>query len=248
MSDVLGIDVGGSGIKGAPVNTETGELIQPRFRIPTPSPATPDAVAKTIQQLAQHFEWKGKIGVGFPAIIRAGKVYSAANIHKTWIGINLETLVSKETGCKTVGINDADAAGLAEMKFGAGKTWQQGVVLMLTLGTGVGSAIFTDGKLLPNTEFGHLKIRGKDAEVRVSDATRQRKDLYWADWADRLNEYLFTMESLFSPDLIIIGGGVSKDHEKFFPYLNTQAKIVPAEMLNMAGIVGAALAADLRVN
>jgi polyphosphate glucokinase len=246
MSEILGIDVGGSGIKGAPVNTETGELIQPRFRIPTPIPAKPKAVAKTIHQVAKQFEWSGKMGVGFPAIVREGKVFSAANVHKTWIGTDLEALVREETGCITVGVNDADAAGLAEMKFGAGKDRQKGVVMVLTLGTGVGSAIFTDGKLVPNTELGHLKIRGKDAEVRVSDATRQRKDLSWADWSVRLNEYLFILESLFSPDLFIIGGGVSKDHEKFFPYLNTQAEIVPAEMLNLAGIVGAALAAELR--
>jgi len=239
---VLGIDIGGSGIKGAPVDLETGELVSPRYRIPTPNPAKPELVAEVVKQIAQHYGWTGKIGCGFPAVVRKGKVYTAANVHKSWIGANAEDLFSTATACSTRVINDADAAGLAEMAFGAGKGWNKGVVLLLTLGTGIGSAIFIDGRLLPNTEFGHLQIRGKDAEKRASDAARQAKELSWVNWASRLNEYLQIMEALLSPDLIILGGGVSKEFERFAGYLNLRADVVPAQLLNQAGIVGAALA------
>jgi polyphosphate glucokinase len=190
----------------------------------------------------RKFDWKGPVGCGFPAVVRDGMVYTAANIDQGWIGTNAAALFTQETRCRTIVLNDADVAGMAEMKFGAGRDCQRGVVIMLTLGTGIGSAIFTDGHLLPNTEFGHMKIREKDAEKRASDATRQSKDLSWEKWSERLNEYLAEIEKLFWPDLIIIGGGVSKEYKKFFPYLHTQAKIVPAKLLNNAGIVGAALA------
>jgi polyphosphate glucokinase len=240
--EILGIDVGGSGIKGAPVDTEMGTLLAPRYRIPTPKPAKPEAIATTVNQIAEHFEWQGPIGCGFPAVVQHGVVYTAANIHKSWIGQNIEELFQKETGCPIRVLNDADAAGLAEMAFGAGKD-QDGVVLIITLGTGIGTALFTEGVLLPNTELGHIEIRGKEAERRASDATRKRKDLSWKRWSHRVDEYLRTMEDLFWPDLIIVGGGVSKKSHKFFPRLTARTEIVAAKLRNEAGIIGAAMAA-----
>jgi polyphosphate glucokinase len=241
---ILGIDIGGSGIKGAPVDTRTGEMLAARFRLPTPEPSLPVDVGLIIREIAQHFEWNGPIGAGFPAVVRNGVVLTAANIDETWIGTDAAKLINSETGCPATVINDADAAGLAEMRFGAGKDYQEGTVLVITLGTGIGTAIFTDGHLVRNTEFGHLELRGKDAEKRASDAVRQRKDLSWPDYADRVNEYLNAMEKLFWPDLIIIGGGISKEYQKFFPYLTTEARLIAAQMLNNAGIVGAAMAAE----
>jgi polyphosphate glucokinase len=240
--EILGIDIGGSGIKGAPVNVVTGELITKRHRIPTPDQSTPENVATVVAELARHFEWRGPIGCTFPAVVRHGIVYTAANVHRSWIGTDAETLFRETTGCPVRVLNDADAAGVAEMILGAGKD-RQGVVIMLTFGTGIGSAIFVDGHLLPNTEFGHLLIRGKDAEHRASAKVRDDEDLSWSEWAERVNEYLERMEFFFSPDLFIIGGGVSKKQHKFLPHLKTRAEIVPAQLLNEAGIVGAALAA-----
>jgi len=240
---VLGIDIGGTGIKGAPVDTEKGEMLAERQRIPTPHPSKPDAVADVVAEIATHFKWKGPIGCTFPAIVKGGTVYSAANVDKGWIGTNGQALFEEKTNCPVVVVNDGDAAGIAEMRFGAGKG-QNGVVIMLTFGTGIGSAIFIDGKLLPNTELGHLEIRGKDAEHRAADIIRQQKDLSWQKWAERVDEYLQRVEFLFSPDLFIFGGGVSKKHERFLPLLNTRAPIVPAQLFNDAGIVGAALAAE----
>lgn len=239
---VLGIDIGGSGIKGAPVDVEKGVLTAERYRIPTPKPSKPKAVARVVAKIARHFEWDGPIGCTFPAIIKNGVAYSAANVHKSWIGTNGEALIAEMTGCPVLLLNDADAAGIAEMTLGAGKD-ERGVVIVLTFGTGIGSAIFVNGQLIPNTEFGHMEIRGKDAEDRASDRIRKEKNLSWEKWAKRVNEFLGRMEALFSPDLFIIGGGVSKKHELFFPYLKTQARIVPAKMLNEAGIIGAAMAA-----
>jgi polyphosphate glucokinase len=240
--EVLGIDIGGSGIKGAPVETKTGALLAPRYRIPTPKPAKPKPVAEVIAEIAHHFEWQGSIGAGFPAVVHKGVTMSAANVHKKWIKKDAATLITEVTGCETCVINDADAAGLAEMAFGAGRD-RKGTVLIATLGTGIGTAIFTDGYLLPNTEFGHLKINGMDAEVWTSDAARKRENLSWKKWARRLDVFLGTMEMLISPDLIILGGGVSKKHKKYIHRLNIQAEIVPAQLLNEAGIVGAALGA-----
>jgi len=240
---ILGIDIGGSGIKGAPVDIKKGTLAAERFRIPTPQPSLPNDVADVVATIVQHFEWKGPIGCTFPAIIKHGVAYSAANVDKSWIGTNGQELVRQKTGCPTVLVNDADAAGIAEMQFGAGKN-EMGVVIMLTLGTGIGSALFINGTLVPNTELGHLEIRGKDAETRASDRTREEKDLSWEKWAERLDEVFQRIEFLFSPDLFIIGGGVSKKHDKFLPLLHTRARIVPAQLLNDAGIVGAALAAQ----
>lgn len=240
--EILGIDIGGSGIKGAPVNTETGELIAPRYRIPTPIPAKPRAVAKVVTEIVRHFEWQGPVGCGFPAVVRDGVTLTAANVHPRWIEKKATTMFEQTCNCPVVVVNDADAAGLAEMAFGAGKG-QKGVALMITIGTGLGSALFVDGKLVPNTEFGHLQIRGKDAELRASDAARQEKMLTWRAWAKRFDEFLVALEKLFWPELIILGGGVSKKADKFIPLLTVQTKVVPAMLLNDAGIIGAALAA-----
>jgi polyphosphate glucokinase len=244
--EILGVDVGGSGIKGAPVNIETGDMTAERFRLATPEGGKPQAVADTIAEVARHFDWKGPIGVGFPAAVSNGIVMTAANVDSSWIGTDSEALLKSTTGCAAYVANDADVAGFAEMAFGAGKG-QQGVVLVITLGTGVGTAIFTNGVLVPNTELGHIEIRGKDAELRVSDAARQRKEWSYKEWAVRVNEYLGRMENLFWPNLIIVGGGVSKQAEKYFPYLKTRARLEQAQLLNQAGIVGAALYAQSRI-
>ena len=240
---ILGIDVGGSGIKGAPVDTMTGELIAERIRIKTPDKAEPQPVAEVVAQIARSFEWKGQIGIGFPAPIKGGVAMMAANISEKWVGTNADELFSKITGCDCTMINDADAAGLAEMSFGAGRG-QVGTVILITLGTGIGSAIFYRGRLLPNTEFGHIEMEGYEAESRASDAARQRDDLSWKKYAKQLNRYLKMMEKLFWPDLFIVGGGISKEHEKFLPLLTIDIPVVPAHLLNEAGIIGAALAAQ----
>ena len=239
---VLGIDVGGSGIKGAPVDTETGQLVKERIRIKTPKGAEPEPIAKVVAEIAKSFDWNGPVGIGFPAPIKGGVTMMAANVSQKWVGVNADELFTKITGCDCAMINDADAAGLAEMKFGAGRG-QPGTVILLTLGTGIGSAIFHQGKLLPNTEFGHMEMKGRDAEWRASDAARQREDLSWKKYARRLNKYLAAMEKLFWPDLFIIGGGISKESEKYIPLLTIETPIVTAQLLNEAGIVGAALAA-----
>lgn len=240
--DILGIDIGGTGIKGAPVDIKTGRLVAERHRIPTPQPALPDAVADVVAQVAAHFDWKGPIGCTFPGVVHGGVVQTAANVAKAWIGIDGQKLFSSRTGCPVTLLNDADAAGLAEVEFGAGRD-KPGVVIMLTLGTGIGSAVFVDGKLLPNTEFGHLPIRGKAAEKRASEKVREIKELSWKKWGGNVDEVMRTIEFFLSPDLFILGGGVSKKHEKFLKYLHTKAPVVPAQMLNEAGIVGGALAA-----
>lgn len=240
--EVLGIDVGGSGIKGAPVDIKTGRLLAERYRIKTPKSAEPRPVAEVVDKIARSFNWKGPIGIGFPAPIKSGVAMMAANISPEWVGVNADELFTKVTGCDCTLVNDADAAGLAEMSFGAGRG-QAGTVILLTLGTGIGSAIFHGGHLLPNTEFGHLDMKGRDAEHRASDAARQREDLSWKKYARRLNRYLLEMEKLFWPDLFIVGGGISKQSEKFLPLLAIETPIIPAELLNDAGIVGAALAA-----
>lgn len=242
--EILGIDIGGSGIKGAPVDIKKGEMTAERFRIDTPQPSKPKAVAEVVGQIAEHFDWRGPIGCTFPAIVQHGVVWSAANVDREWIGTNGEELFRKSTGCPLILLNDADAAGIAEFEFGAGRG-QDGVVLIITFGTGIGSALFNRGVLVPNTELGHLEIRGKDAEERTSDRIRQEKDLSWEKWAERVNEYINYLEALFSPDLFVIGGGVSKKHDKFIPLLHTRAPVVPAQFFNDAGIIGAALAAQV---
>jgi len=241
--NILGIDVGGTGIKGAPVDTKAGKLLADRLRIKTPDKAEPHPVGEVVVQIAQSFNWKGRIGIGFPAPIKGGVALMAANISAKWVGLNADDLFTKMTGCDCTMINDADAAGLAEMAFGAGRG-QMGTVIMITLGTGIGCAIFNGGRLLPNTELGHLEVNGKEAESRASDAARQRHDLPWKKYARRLDRYLHAMDRLFWPDLFIIGGGASVDHDKFLPLLTVQVPVVPAQLLNEAGIIGAALAAQ----
>ncbi|MEL7341345.1 MAG: ROK family protein, partial [Bacteroidota bacterium] len=221
---------------------EKGKLTTERHRIPTPQPATPKAVARTVRKLTEHFEWSGPIGSGFPAAIQNGISKTASNIDKSWIGVNVEELFTNATNCPVKVVNDADAAGLAEAAFGGGKG-QDGLVVLLTLGTGIGSALIINGTLVPNTEFGHLKFKGGIAEHYAADSVRKRKDLSWKEWGKRLNEYLNHVNRICYPDLIILGGGASKKFEKFEEELDVPVRIRPAELLNQAGIVGAALSA-----
>jgi polyphosphate glucokinase len=240
--NILGIDIGGSGIKGAPVDLIRGVLAAERVRIPTPQPATPDAVAETIREIAQHFVWTGQIGCGLPAVVQNGVARTAANIAPDWIGTDARQLISQKTGCAVTVINDADAAGIAEMRFGAGCE-RKGTILLVTVGTGLGTALFRDGNLVPNTELGHILLKnGKVAEKYASAAVREELGLSYKKWAKRFNIYLHELQDLFWPDLFIIGGGISKNHEKFFPYLTVETEVLPATLRNEAGIVGAAAA------
>lgn len=240
--EILGIDIGGTGIKGAPVETDTGELLAPRQRLITPEGARPRPVAETVAEVSRFFDWHGPIGCGFPAVVRKGLVRSAANINKKWINVDAAALFSETTGCPTFVLNDADAAGLAEMTFGAGQG-RQGLVLAVTIGTGLGTALFIDGHLVPNMELGHIEIDCLDAERRASDMARKLEKLSWKKWAERLDVYLHRLEQLIWPDLFILGGGVIKNHEKFIPLLTVEADVLPAGLLNEAGTIGAALAA-----
>jgi polyphosphate glucokinase len=241
--EILGIDIGGSGIKGAPVDVTTGTFIRERFKLSTPQPSLPDAVAAAVRTVAAEFSWSGRAGITFPGVVTNGVIRTAANLDPAWIGVDARALFAEATGLDCHVLNDADAAGRAEMRFGAGVD-EKGTVVMLTFGTGIGSALFTDGVLVPNTEFGHIEIRGKDAEKRASDRARELHDLDWAHWAGRVDEYLKHLEALLWPDLIIVGGGVSRKADKFLPLLDgLHARIVTAAMHNDAGIVGAALAA-----
>jgi polyphosphate glucokinase len=241
---VLGIDIGGSGIKGAPVDVEIGDYQEKRYRIATPSPGSPEQVVEVIRRIADHFRWQDKIGIGFPGVVRRNVVETAANISAEWIGLNIADQVYEVTGCQTVALNDADAAGLAEMRFGTGKELNDGTVLFLTIGTGIGSAFFVNGVLWPNTELGHLQVRGKDAEHRAGDGVRKAKDLSWKKWGKRLREVLQIYDFLFNPDAIILGGGVSKKFKKYGKHLkHINAEVIPAELRNKAGIIGAAMAA-----
>jgi polyphosphate glucokinase len=244
--DALGIDVGGSGIKGAPVNPVTGQLSAERVRVDTPAPATPKNVAKVIADIARGFAWNGPIGVTYPGIVRHGVTLTAANVDKGWVGTNAQALLQEATGCPVVVLNDADAAGVAEMTHGAGRVYGHHVVFMLTFGTGVGSAVFVNRHLLPNTELGHLPMvkQGKEAEQYMAARIRKEEDLSWEQWAKRVNEYLAMLEFFFSPDVFIVGGGASKRWDKFGGLLKATAEIVPAQLLNDAGIVGAAMAAE----
>ena len=242
MNTALGIDIGGTGIKGAIVNVDTGALLTDRHRIKTPQPATPEAVAETVLELVQHFQWQGPIGCGFPAAVQQGVIRTAANIDNSWIGTNGEVLFSEKTGCPVKLLNDADAAGMAEMRFGAGKE-SSGVVMMITLGTGIGSALFSDGVLLPNTELGHLMLNGQSVETYASNAVRKKEELSWEDWGARLNEVLHLYYALFWPEIFILGGGVSKKSGKFLPHLTVPIPIIPAAQKNEAGIIGAAVSA-----
>ena len=241
--EVLGIDIGGSGIKGAVVDIRTGEFVTERKRIETPQPATPDIIAETLKKIVTHFNYQGKIGCGFPAVIQNGVIKTASNIDKSCIGINAYKLFSDVSGCSVKVYNDADAAGYAELKFGSVKDFQ-GLALFLTIGTGIGSAMFIKGQLIPNTEFGHIFMSNQlKAEHYTSDATRKKEDLSWKSWGKRFNEYLSYLEKLLSPELIILGGGASKKFEKYNDYLTIKTPIEPAQLLNHAGIIGASLLA-----
>jgi polyphosphate glucokinase len=244
VAHVLGIDIGGTGIKAAPVDTATGELLAERQKIPTPHPSTPDAVVEVMTQLVRAFDWTGPAGVTFPGVVVGGVIQTAANVDHSWIGVDAVKAFEAATKLAVTVLNDADAAGVAEMRFGAGQG-VGGTVLLLTFGTGIGSALFTDGVLVPNTEFGHIEIRGKDAERRASELAREEHDLSWGAWAGRVDEYLSHVEALLAPGLIIIGGGVSRKAQKFVPLLTgLRAKVVPASLENDAGIVGAAMASE----
>jgi polyphosphate glucokinase len=237
----LGIDIGGSAIKGAPVDTTTGKLLAERHRIPTPDALSPAEMARAVAEMAAHFKWRGAIGVGFPGVIEAGsRIMTAANVNSRFVGVDGAKLFGKATGCRVAMINDAAAAGIAEMKLGAGRDFN-GKTLLLTLGTGVGSALAYQGVVVP-LELGHFPWkRGRDAEKYVAASVREEKDLTWEHWGKRLREYVEVLEMLIWPELIIVGGGVSSKHKKFFKFIKARAKLVPAEFLNQAGIVGAAM-------
>ena len=245
MAIAFGIDIGGSGVKGAPVDLETGELTQERFRIETPYPATPQAVSKTAADVLAHFDLPEDVPVGvcFPAPLPGGIVPFIANLGQEWVGCDAAEVFSNAFGRPVTVLNDADSAGVAEQAYGVFKD-QPGVTIFTTLGTGIGTALFIDGVLVPNTELGHIEINGHDAETRAAASVRKRDDLGWKKWAKRLTRYYQELEKLFSPDLFVVGGGVSRKHEKFLPLLDIKTPIVPAELRNTAGIVGAAVSAS----
>ncbi|THA65242.1 ROK family protein [Streptomyces sp. A0958] len=241
--EIFGVDIGGSGIKGAPVDLERGDLAQERRKVLTPHPATPDDVAGCVAEVVGHFDWKGPVGITFPGVVTGGLTRTAANVDKGWIDLDARTLLGDKLGLPVTVLNDADAAGVAEMTFGAGRG-RKGTVIVLTFGTGIGSALFVDGKLVPNTELGHLELNGHDAEKRASTKAKEDEDLSWEHWARRVQKYLAHVEMLFSPELFIVGGGISRKADKFLPLIErVRAEMVPAELQNNAGIVGAAMAA-----
>jgi polyphosphate glucokinase len=240
---ILGVDIGGSGIKGAPVDLAAGDFADERFRVETPQPATVEQVVKAVGEVVGKFGKPERVGITFPGVVVNGTVLTAANMDKSWVDAPAAELFRGEIDCPVTVLNDADAAGVAEMTYGVGKD-RPGTTVMLTFGTGIGSAVFLDGRLLPNTEFGHLELNGKDAELRASDRARTEEDLSWHHWAKRVDEYLTHLELLMRPDLFVIGGGVSKKAEHFVPLLTVKTPVVPAKLLNTAGIVGAALAAS----
>ncbi len=239
----LGIDVGGSGIKGAIVDLDTGQLVGERFRVETPQPATPDAVAGKVAEVVRHFNWTGPLGVCYPGVVVDGVVHTAANVDRAWIGCNAAETYSKALGGQRVTVlNDADAAGLAEQRYGAGRN-RDGVVLLLTFGTGIGSAVIHHGMLLPNTEFGHIEVDGKEAEHRAASSVMERKGWSYRKWTKQVTKVLVAIENAIWPDLIIAGGGISKKADKWIPLLKNRTPVVAAQLLNTAGIVGAAMAA-----
>ena len=240
--EILGIDIGGTGIKGGIVDTAEGRMITERFRVDTPRPATPKAVTKTVMGLIKTFDWSGQVGCAFPARIKGGVVHTATNIDKDFIGMNIASHFSDKSGCEVCVLNDADAAGIAEMRFGAGKG-RKDLVILITLGTGIGTAVFIEGVLVPNTELGHIDVKGRAGEKWAAASVRERKDLSWKKYADRLQDYLDRIEFLLAPDLIILGGGLSKPEraKEFVPLLKTEADLDTAILGNSAGIVGAAM-------
>jgi polyphosphate glucokinase len=239
---VMGVDIGGTGIKGAPVDVEKGTLTDERFRLLTPSPATPKSVSDVVADVVDHFGWKGPVGATFPAVVKNGVTMTAANVNSKWVGTDAEKVLSERLGAPTIVLNDADAAGIAEVRFGAGRD-RKGVVLMITLGTGIGCGMFHDGVLIPNTELGHIEIDGKDAESMAADSVRERKGLSWKKYAERVETYIRRLDALLWPDLVILGGGASKKADKLLPHLDVRPEVVAATLLNEAGIVGAAIAA-----
>ncbi|MEU5696972.1 polyphosphate--glucose phosphotransferase [Actinosynnema sp. NPDC020468] len=241
----FGVDIGGSGIKGGLVDLEAGALDGERLRIDTPQPSTPDSVADVVAKIVEKFDWKGPIGVTLPCVVKRGVAHTAANVDHGWIGTDAAGLFAERLGRAPEDIlvlNDADAAGIAEMRFGSGVD-RDGLVVLLTFGTGIGSALFLDGKLVPNTEFGHLEVDGHDAEKRAAASVKEDKGLTWAEWAPRVSRYVSVLENLIWPDLVIAGGGVSKKAEKWLPLLDVRTEVVAAALKNDAGIVGAAVAA-----
>ncbi len=246
--ELLGVDIGGSGIKGAIVDTVTGKLITERLRLKTPQPSTPDAVAATIKELVTQIGYKGPIACGFPARVIDGTVLTAANVDKSWIQVPIEKLLTQALGQEVFVANDADVAGLAEMCFGAGRN-EKGKVLIVTIGTGLGTAMFYNGELLPNFEMGHILLHGDDAERYCSDSAREKLELKWKEFGKRFNEYLCRIEFLIQPDLFILGGGASKKFDKFSDQIKLEhARVIPAETLNLAGIIGAAMYCERRLH
>jgi polyphosphate glucokinase len=242
--EILGIDIGGSGIKGAPVNVETGKQLKERFRIPTPQPSRPEAVAEVIKKIVEHFNWKGAVGCGFPTIISHGKAMAHGNMDSSWVGVQVDELFGKKTGLNVTVVNDADAAGLAEMRYGVGKN-KQGLVVMVTIGTGLGSGVFYNGKLLPNFELGQLNYtNGKSIEKYAADSVRKKEELSFSEWGKRFNEFLHHVNLICAPDYFIIGGGASKKLHKFEDQLDVEVPILVAEFQNEAGIIGAAVSAN----
>jgi polyphosphate glucokinase len=243
VGEHIGVDIGGTGIKGAPVDIDTGELTAPRFRIDTPKGAHPDDVAKVVKQVVEHFDVAGPIGITFPGVVLKGVVETAANMAKAWKGLDADTMFTQLLNRPVHMMNDADAAGVAEMRFGAGRD-HKGVVIMITLGTGIGAAVFNDGVLMPNTELGHIEIDGADAELLAAGRIRDELGLSWKDYAKRVQKYLRRLDALLWPDLVIIGGGISKESAKWLSYVEVRCPLAVAKFLNNAGIVGAALTAD----
>ena len=242
MGEIFGIDIGGSGVKGAPVDVDLGDLVKDRYRIKTPQPSTPEAVMDVAAKVVRRFKWSGRVGCAVPAVVRGGIVETAANIDESWIGTDGRALLEERTKCDVWLLNDADAAGIAEMKFGAGKG-EEGLVLVLTFGTGIGSALFYKGGLVPNSELGHLEFRGMEAEHYAAARLVERDDMRIDWWASRVNEFLQHLDKVLTPDLLIFGGGISKRYKDFSDHFDTRATVRPAELRNNAGIVGAALAA-----
>lgn len=239
----LGVDVGGSGVKGAIVDLDTGQLVGERFRIETPQPATPEAVTRAVAEVVGHFSWTGPLGVTYPGVVVDGVVHTAANVDRAWIGCNAAEAYSKALGGQRVTVlNDADAAGLAEQRYGAGRN-RNGVVVLLTFGTGIGSAVIHHGMLLPNTEFGHIEVGGKEAEQRAASSVMERKGWSYRKWTKQVTKVLVAVENAIWPELIIAGGGISKKADKWIPLLKNRTPVVAAQLLNTAGIVGAAMAA-----
>lgn len=241
--EALGVDVGGSGIKGAVVDLQTGQLVGERFRLETPQPATPEAVTRTVAEVVRHFDWTGPLGVTYPGVVVDGVVRTAANVDRSWIGTNAAQAYSQALDGQPVTVlNDADAAGLAEQRYGAGRN-RSGVVVLLTFGTGIGSAVIHNGMLLPNTEFGHIEVDGKEAEHRAASSVKERREWSYRKWCKEVTKVLVAIEDALCPDLFIAGGGISKKADKWIPLLENRTPVVAAELLNTAGIVGAALAA-----